>query len=45
MDENIFAEAILEAFHLAFLVMAICFWIAISELLLELLDCKNKHKN
>jgi hypothetical protein len=45
MDENIFAEAILEAFHLAFLVIAICFWIAISDLFLELLDCKKKHKN
>ena len=43
MDENTLADFILEVFHLAFLVIAICFWLAISELLLKFLDCKKKH--
>jgi hypothetical protein len=43
MDDIILAKAILELFKLMFLMIAICFWCSISDLLLELFNCSKKH--
>jgi hypothetical protein len=42
INENMLAEAILESFRLVFLIIAICFWLAISHFLSENIEC-NKH--
>jgi len=42
MDDVILASLVYEAFQLAFLIMGICIWIAISDLIIELLQCKHK---
>jgi hypothetical protein len=42
MDQHSLVKSIHEAFHLALLLMSVCCWVAISEVLLDLLKC-NKH--
>jgi hypothetical protein len=42
IDENILKNAILDSFHLIILLMGICFWLAITDLIIELFNC-NKH--